>query len=452
MTSSIQEMTRTTIQSRLNRYSAILSFLITPEVNDHTPSAQINRVDLKIPANLHLADPEFHTPETIDALIGAEIFLKLLCVGQLSLANDNAVLQKTHFGWILGGTIPGAKSKNVAMCNLSLNLLHNQITKFWEVENEPQHRGLSNEENECERHYIENTTRDPVSGRYTVKLPFRENINELGESYSRALKRFHSLERSLSKNLDHKDQYSAFLNEYKELGHMSEDNSASVFEGYFLPHHSVIKQSSLTTKFRVVFDASAKTSTRISLNETQKVGPNIQDDLFSLLVRFRSHTYGVTVDIEKMYRQIKLHPSDRKFQKILWREDYRQPIKIFTLNTTTYETSSASFLAPRSLKQLANDEENVFPNASVALREDFYMDDLLTGARTIEDAKKIVSELIHVTRKCGMILRQWASSEPELISALSGESDNCYLCLNLGDKTKTLGVIGTLNQIPFFIP
>ena len=92
MTSGIQKMTRTTIQSRLNRYSAILSFLITPEVNDHAPSEQINRVDLKIPANLHLADPEFHTPETIDALIGAEIFLKLLCVGQISLANDNAVL------------------------------------------------------------------------------------------------------------------------------------------------------------------------------------------------------------------------------------------------------------------------------------------------------------------------------------------------------------------------
>ena len=84
------------------------------------------------------------------------------------------------------------------------------------------------------------------------------------------------------------------------------------------------------------------------------------------------------------------------------------------------------------------------------MREDFYMDDLLTGARTIEDAKKIVNELIHVTRKCGMNLRQWASSEPELISALSGESDNCYLCLNLGDKTKILNVYWNLKPNSFF--
>ena len=450
MSSSVQKMTRTTIQSRLNRYSTILSFLITPEINDHAPSERINRVDLKIPANLHLADPEFHIPGTIDALIGAEIFLKLLCVGQISLANNNAVLQKTHFGWILGGTTPGAKSKNVAMCNLSLNLLHDQISKFWEIENEPHQKGLSNEENECEKHYMDSTTRDPVSGRYTVKLPFKENINELGESYSRALKRFYSLERSLSKNLNHKDQYSNFLREYEELGHMSEDKSASTYDGYFLPHHSVIKQSSLTTKLRVVFDASAKTSTGVSLNDTLKVGPNIQDDVFSLLVRFRSHPYAVTADIEKMYRQINLHPSDRKFQKILWREDDRQPIKVFTLNTITYGTSSASFLATRSLKQLADDEISTFPNASIALREDFYMDDLLTGARSIEDAKQIVNELIHVTRKCGMNVRQWASNESELISALSGESDNPYLCLNLGDKTKTLGVYWNPKADSFF--
>ena len=45
MSSSVQKMTRTTIQSRLNRYCTILSFLITPEINGHAPSEWINRVD-----------------------------------------------------------------------------------------------------------------------------------------------------------------------------------------------------------------------------------------------------------------------------------------------------------------------------------------------------------------------------------------------------------------------
>ena len=65
------------------------------------------------------------------------------------------------------------------------------------------------------------------------------------------------------------------MKEYEELGHMAEDKTASIRNGYFLPHHSVIKQSSLTTKLRVVFDASAKTSTGVSLNDTLMVGPKV---------------------------------------------------------------------------------------------------------------------------------------------------------------------------------
>lgn len=177
---------------------------------------------------------------------------------------------------------------------------------------------------------MKNTKRDPQLGQYIVKLPFKKNVNELGESYSRALNRFYSLERSLLKNREHKDQYCEFMKEYEELGHMTEDKNASLNEGYFIPHHSVLKQSNLTTKFRVVFDASAKTSTGISLNDKLMTGPNIQEDVFSLLVRFRSHAYAIAADIDKMYRQIALDFEDRKYQKILWRKDTQQPVKIFT--------------------------------------------------------------------------------------------------------------------------
>ncbi|XP_033210752.1 uncharacterized protein LOC117168912 [Belonocnema kinseyi] len=343
--SNYAKITRTTVQSRLNQYSANLFFLITPEINDHAPSEQLNRVDFKIPANIHLADPGFHLPGEIDALIGAEIFLKLLCVGQISSANDNAILQKTHFGWILGGKTHGAVFSNTPAYNLSLNLLHTKIAEFWEIENGPNKKILLNEENACERHYQENTNRDTVAGRYTVKLSFEKNVGDFGKSYSQALRRFYSLERSLAINREHKEQYYIFMKGYEELGHMTEDKTASTSDGYFLPDHSVVKQSSLTTKLRVVFDASAKTSSGISLNDTLMIGPNIQEDLFSLLVRFRPHTVAVTANIEKMYRQIELYQNDRKFKKILWRQDNRQPVKIFTLNTVTYETLSASFLA-----------------------------------------------------------------------------------------------------------
>lgn len=98
MNSSVNKITKTIIQSQLNNFSANLSFLITPEINNYTPCEQINKTLLKIPLNIRLADHDFNVPGEIDMLTGAEIFFKLLCVGQLSVANDNVTLQKTHLG------------------------------------------------------------------------------------------------------------------------------------------------------------------------------------------------------------------------------------------------------------------------------------------------------------------------------------------------------------------
>lgn len=73
-----------------------------------------------------------------------------------------------------------------------------------------------------------------------------------------ALKRFQGLERRLSTNTELYEDYRQFLNEYEALGHMSRIEDTSFHDGYFLPHHAVIKNTSTTTRLRVVFDASAK--------------------------------------------------------------------------------------------------------------------------------------------------------------------------------------------------
>lgn len=62
------------------------------------------------------------------------------------------------------------------------------------------------------------------------------------------------------------------------------------------------KETSTTTKLRVVFDASAKTNTGESLNDQLLIGPKIQEDISNILIQFRFHKYALTADVEKMYR------------------------------------------------------------------------------------------------------------------------------------------------------
>lgn len=63
-------------------------------------------------------------------------------------------------------------------------------------------------------------------------------------------------------------QYTQFMGEYLKMGLME-----NVFEESYLPktvfylsHHIMLMLSSLTTKFQVVFDASAKSLSNLSLN------------------------------------------------------------------------------------------------------------------------------------------------------------------------------------------
>lgn len=99
----------------------------------------------------------------------------------------------------------------------------------------------------------------------------------------------------------------------------------------YLPHYAIRNESS--AKFRVVFDASCKTDTGISLNDVLLKGPVIQDELLFIIARFRTHNYVLTADIAKMYRQILITDKHRDYQRILWRSDSNSPVQIYRLNT-----------------------------------------------------------------------------------------------------------------------
>lgn len=114
---------------------------------------------------------------------------------------------------------------------------------------------------------MENHTRD-IQGRFTAKIPFKDNKNLLGESRQFALERFQTLERKLIKNNDLKLEYQYFMSEYIKLGHMVEINENIKTDlNFYLPHHAVV-QSSLTTRTTVVFDASMKTTSGLSKRYT----------------------------------------------------------------------------------------------------------------------------------------------------------------------------------------
>ncbi|XP_043257972.1 uncharacterized protein LOC122400517 [Colletes gigas] len=373
------------IKSMYNGFKRSISCLILPRITGHLPGTALDNGRIQVPSNFKLADPRLNEPREVQMIIGAGLFWDIQCIGRHSLGRNQPILQKTQLGWVLAGRIgfPDTATNSQVNCNLVTNeQLHEELQRFWEIEDSASEPSRQIPKDLCERHFLENTERGK-DGRFVVGIPFKDTLIELGTSYEQTHRRLLSLERRLRRQPELKQRYIKFMKEYQELGHMTEiarlDKQDSI-PGYFLPHHAVLKETSTTTKLRVVFDGSCKSTSRLSVNDVQiMVGPTVQDDLLSILLRFRKHKYVLSADIEKMYRQIRIRTEDRQYQRILWRTNESEEIRVFELNTVTYGTASAPFLATRALRQLGEIHREEFPAARLTIIEDFYVDDLLTG-------------------------------------------------------------------------
>ena len=442
---TVNEKVNLSFKSVHNSFAAKLDFLIINKITNSLPVVKINKTHLQLPKNIKLADPRFDIPGDIDLLLGAEIFYELLTHEKIALG-EGTILQGSRLGWLVTGKV-GINTTEDRTCNLSIREredIHKQLEKFWNIEEIETEKLYSPEEIRCELNFVQHVRRD-IDNHFVVNLPLKEKC-ALGNSKEIALRRFYCLEKRLDKDKKLKMEYARFLKEYEDLGHMEECkeneecNVGKVHEQlrpYYIPHHPVIKNTSSTTKVRVVFDASCKTTNGRSLNDILMVGPVIQSDLYSILIRFRTHNVVLIGDIEKMYRQVRVDSNFRALQLILWRENAGMPIRTFRLGTLTYGTAPASFLATRCLKELAIENSGRFPEEAEIILKDFYMDDLITGGKDLETVIELKNNISEILNKGGFKLRKFASNKQEI---LGDNTEAEKHTLRDSTEARTLGV------------
>ncbi|UYV61264.1 hypothetical protein LAZ67_1004155, partial [Cordylochernes scorpioides] len=317
--------------------------IVIDKITSELPNFFIEKDNWPYLKNLLLADPNFDKSSQIDLVIGAEL-APCLFNGKVRFQNlSGPTACGSKLGWLLTGKILlSGENSNQDITMFASEEQDDFLEKFWELESVPSAKSLTREEISCEEIYI-NNLKILEDGRYSVGLPFR-TLPTLGESRINALKRFLSLERKLQKSPSILKQYCDFMDEYLLINHMelipSDELDTPSGQCYYIPHHCVFKEQSTTTKLRVVFDASCKTSNGKSLNDFLHVGPKLQQDIFNILIRFRTRPIAFSGDIEKMYRQVRIDSRDCDFQRILWRKNPSEPLLDYRLLTVTYGLSS----------------------------------------------------------------------------------------------------------------
>lgn len=424
-------------------FATTMECLVLPSITVPIPQMRIETGEMVMLKDVQLADPDYNIPGNIDLLIGAGLYWKMLIGPARNRISNQPALQNTRLGWIIGGELHSSRGKANDQTLTCLAIANEQLQQhlecFWKIENFPEVKHYTTEERICEKHFEETTYRNE-DGRFVVRLPLRSNV-KLGESKNQALRRLESLQRRLQRNMKLRESYSRFMDEYETSGYMTQISEAQLSQAeevYFIPH-AVIKPDSLSTKLRVVFDASAKTTSGSSLNDKLLPGPNLQRDLLKLLIRFRIHQYVITADIAQMFRQVLIDSRDRRLQLILWRQDSEERPRIYQLNTVTYGTASAPYHVMRCLLELATQHQEEYPAAAKAIREDFYMDDVLSGERTYQGIIELQRHLFDLLKRGQFMLRKWRSNEPQVLQQFQRQETDDLLVIDR-DTTKTLGL------------
>lgn len=323
--------------------------------------------------HLTLADPQFDIPAPVDMLIGSDVFPYVVCSkGEIIHTKGFPSALETLLGWVFVGTVYEPDDRPLQLTSLSVSLaptVEILLRQFWSVEESTQSSIPTTEDRMCETWFVKTTTRDE-SGRFCVALPFCDvvhtsgkgrfkrnwftedctlNHHGLGDSYRNALKRLYNLESRLIKDLKLYDVYRQFMEDYVSLGHTKIATSPG---RYFIPHHAVMKQDGDVSIIRVMFDASARSSSGASLNDVLCVGPKLQTDISDILLRCRLSKFVFTADIAKMHRQILVRPEDCAYQHIFWRYSPEHKVQEYELLTVTYGVSAAPYLAIRCLHEL----------------------------------------------------------------------------------------------------
>ncbi|XP_064475828.1 uncharacterized protein LOC135389726 [Ornithodoros turicata] len=398
----------------------------------------------------------------ISVLIGCDHMWRLLS-GEVcrSKDNDKLVAISTVFGWTFQGPTTLSAHLGIdsttAVCVLRVGVTEkpppDYLKRFWELESvgivdDEKNNTLIN--SSVMEEFEENITF--ADGRYQVALPWKAGMTTLPDNLEVAKCRLQSLVRRLQRDGSVRE-YDDAIRAYAKNDHAERatvDARDSDCTCYYMPHRAVIRDSSTSTRLRVVFDASSHGHAATSLNDHLEKGPKLNSDLIPILLRFRMYKIAITADIQKAFLQISIRPSDRDALRFLWFSSPPFPgaplpaLEHWRMTRVPFGTSASPFLLAATLQHHLQNTKGTDEDIAVTLASSFYVDDLLMGADTLDEARRITAGAQAIMQRAGMRLSKWSSSAMELQSVFEElNTDNCNVNKRLGDTEdrKVLGIV-----------
>ena len=315
-------------------------------------------------------------------------------------------------------------------------------------------RGLSEEDKQWIKK-TEGSCTQLSDGHYQIALPFRKEMPDLPNNKLIAMKRLESLKVKLLKDPEYHVKYCAFMKDLVEKGYaepVPHEPETDYLGKWYMPHHGVIHPQK-PEKLRVVFDCAAKYRGS-SINDHLLQGPDLANSLVEVLIGFRCGPVAFVADVEAMFYQVKVPPSDRNFLCFLWYPDgdLNSPPVEFRMTVHVFGATSSPSCANFALQKTAKDyAEHYLPQSCETLMKNFYIDDCLKSVLNEEDAIESAHDVKALCSKGGFNLTKFTSNSRKLLQSFDTEyqSKNIKeldLCRDTLPSERALGMLWDINS------
>ena len=280
----------------------------------------------------------------------------------------------------------------------------------------------------------QNMKLDPIAQEWTVSYGFREDPAVLSNNKSQALALAAKKEKRLQKSglrEKYDKQFQSLIDEgiYVEITE-EEENS---YEGpvFYADHQPVLKPSSVSTPLRIVINPSLKFH-GVCPNDIWIKGPNSLNDMFAILLKFRTHKHALVGDIKKMYTRIRTTTTEKHLRRLIWRMNEEDSWRTFGVAKVMFGDRPAATITSVAIRETAELYKHINQEAAQKIKDDTYVDDVTTGTDDSENIPVLKQDIAAILHHGGMEMKGFVAS--------GDSSEESRTLLGSGDVGRVLGV------------
>ena len=365
---------------------------------------------------LQVADKYPRGKSQVDIVIGSAYEEKIR-TGKRIVGTFGCDAVETVFGWVLSGELDHVPDGEKTFNRIGTEVLDDTIRKFWEIEELQTVSKQSQVDAKTQQIFEETAKFDDEKQQYVVKVPYDDKLVNLLPNEAKVRKMTERQEARLKGKPELENAVKDILSQQLEQGIIEKvpDDEVSERQKHMVPWHCVLRPGHPTTPIRVVYNFSNKDKNGLSLNDCQAKGPNLLPDSVGLLLKFRKNPIAFTVDVRKMFHQVRLDRSQIDLHRFI---AFGQLYRFLCL---VFGEKSSPFCAMAVCKLHAKKVQEELPLACEVIRKLLYIDDPVCGADDVATSIETVRQLLTFFAQIHMQLHKLESNSKELLHHFEGK-------------------------------